>query len=766
MQRSLRRNLLFLGIALLIITGGLVGTQLISAHAYMQERIAIDGQTAPLSKQAQVVEETANNLPLQLSIGLQLRDRAGANRLLAELSDPQSPSYHHYLTPEQFKQFFAPGDSQVQQVAEYLRAQGLVVNNIASNNLLINATGTVAQVETGFQTQIKNYRLGKRSFHANANVPSLPREIALLVSSIGGLDNSVQYKPAQRQASNIAQDATVPTGLDPQALEKAYNLGPLHQAGIQGQGQTVALFTLDGYLPADVSAYFQNYSLPQPTIEQHLVDNVNGDAGQGALETTLDIEMLGAVAPQSTILVYQGPNTVQGISDTYTKIVSENRAKVVSTSWGLCEASTGSAQVQTLNNIFTQGALQGISFFAAAGDAGAYDCQDSNLAVDSPASDPNVTAVGATGLAVYDDGSYASETAWSDSTDKLHGPQGSGSGGGLSSTFAQPSWQSGTGVDNQYSNGKRQVPDVAAFGDPAQGFAIYCTVTNAGCPTTGWTTAGGSSVAAPFWAASLLLVNQYLQANNLSLSGQINPLLYKLFSAQLTDAPFHDVTSGSNLYYPTTSGYDLASGLGTPNVYNLARGLASLASAIPAPTPTATSVVSPTATVEVQPTATPSPTPVPVVLQNGGFEVGTTPWRQSSSGGFTLIDTTNPHRGSYSAFLCGYVNCNDQLWQAISVPASYTRLTLTYYWYGSKGASTQCVDTLTVRLRTVSGTLIKDVQQLCNTQATEGWVAQTVDLSAALTSYKGQSVTLLFWGINGASQSTTFFIDDANIAVS
>jgi subtilase family serine protease len=431
---------------------------------------------------------------------------------------------------------------------------------------------------------------------------------------------------AASTAATLAQrPQTSPVGLmSPSSLESAYNISPLQTSGIQGQNQNIALFELDGYQQSDVNAYWQYYNTgTTSTLTNHLVDSFSGAAGQNATETTMDIEMVGSIAPQSNILVYEGPNTTQGVNDTYSKIVSDDQASIVSISWGLCEASSGTAELQTLNNIFTQGALEGMSFIAGAGDAGAYDCQDTNLAVDSPADNPNVTGVGATKL-VLSSGAYGSETVWANANNHLHGPEGAGSGGGLSSYFKEASWQTGTGVSNQYSNGYREVPDVTAFGDNVAGYSVYCTVTAAACPTTGWIKLGGTSVAAPFWAACLLLINQYLTTSGQGTLGLVNPALYKLYNATQTYPAFHDITSGNNLYYPTTVGYDMASGLGSPDVYNIARDLvpvttvsSSTVSVTPTPTvgvtPTPTAIITPTATpVTPTPTAAATPTATPV----------------------------------------------------------------------------------------------------------------------------------------------------------
>src|SRR5437879_4127895 len=173
------------------------------------------------------------------------------------------------------------------------------------------------------------------------------------------------------------------------------------------------------------------------------------------------------MAPHAHQIIYEGPNTTQGLNDTYNRIVTDNKSQVATISWGLCEASTGRAELMTLDTIFKQAAAQGISFFAAAGDAGAYDCGDTNLAVDSPASDPYITAVGGTNLQLKAGGpGYGSESVWSNPGAIQRGPKGAGGGGGLSNTFKQSAWQTGPDVKNPYSNGFREVPDVADNADP------------------------------------------------------------------------------------------------------------------------------------------------------------------------------------------------------------------------------------------------------------------------------------------------------------
>jgi subtilase family serine protease len=781
MQRKLVRNVFFVVISLLLIAASLLAIRVV-VRADQNQRVTLSRQAVPLIQQADLLQATDPNQQLNLSIGLQLPNPADLDSLLSAIYDPQSPQYHQYLTPDQFNQLFAPAPDQVQQVVSFLQGQGLTVTSIAPNNLLIDATGSVAQVEQAFNIQINNYQEGNQTFYANATSPSIPTSISPLITSIGGLDNSVLYQPLYRRLDTHHQShrgaLAGQSGFGPKDLSKAYDVNPLQSAGIWGDNQTIALFELDGYKASDISQYFQANGLATPNISNVKVDNFNGSPGQGAIEVELDIEVAGGIAPHARQIVYEGPNTTQGVNDTYNRIVHDNKAQIVSISWGLCETSSGTAELQTLDNIFKQGASQGISFFAAAGDSGAYDCGDGSLAVDSPADDPFVTGVGGTNLQL-NAGAYGSESVWSNPNDTQRSPQGAGGGGGISKTFTQPSWQTGPGVSNQYSNGKREVPDVSADADPATGYSMYCTVTNAGCPANGWLTVGGTSASAPLWAGSMALINQFLKSQGKAAVGHANPTLYGLFNGQQQSPAFHDVNTGNNLFYPATTGYDMGSGIGTPDVNNIAHDLASISgggtppptpTSTPTPTPTSTPTPVPTPTNPPSPTPTSTPAPPPLVIQNGGFEKGQAPWQESSSGGYQMVDSSNSHTGLYSAYLCGYVGCDDRIWQTFIVPTSYTKITVTYWWYSDTNKTTKkCFDYFNSSLKTAPNTTnaIQTLQNDCNANVTNQWVQKTYDVTNVLSAYKGKQVTLFLRGTNVSNQyqPTDFFVDDVVVNV-
>ena len=390
--------------------------------------------------------------------------------------------------------------------------------------------------------------------------------------------------------------------------------------------------------------------------------------------------------------------------------------------------------------------------------------------------------MGGTNLLIQN-GAYVSETVWSNPNDTQRGPKGAGGGGGISSFFKEPNWQSGPGVQNQYSNGEREVPDVSADADPATGYSMYCTASASGCPSSGWITVGGTSAAAPLWAGSTALINEYLQQQQKSRMGFANPVLYGLQNAPQQFPPFHDVTSGTNLYYPATANYDEASGWGSPDIYNIARDVAGGGS--PPPPPTPTPLPSPTATATPSPSPTdtttpgPSPTattpePMPTqpgpsnsLIRNGGFEQGSTSWQESSAGGYELVNSTDPYSGNYSVELCGYSNCFDSISQDFAVPESASSITISYWWLGKTNrTSSSCKDIFLVNMSDSSGNVVGKVQGACNTDATQSWQQITSDATGMLSKYAAQMVRLTFIATTTADSATSaFFVDDVDVSV-
>ncbi|MBX5459394.1 MAG: peptidase S53, partial [Thermogemmatispora sp.] len=148
------------------------------------------------------------------------------------------------------------------------------------------------------------------------------------------------------------------------------------------------------------------------------------------------------------------------------------------------------------------------------------------------------------------------------------------------------------------------------------------------------------------------------------------------------------------------------------------------------------------------------------LLSNPGFESGSSPWQESSSGGYEIVDPTNPHTGSYSAYLCGYNGCNDQIWQTVTLPSTTTKVVLSYWLYiSTQESGSTCYDYFYARIRTSSGSTITTVQTRCNANAS-GWTQYTFDLTSALSSYYGQQIQVYFQGTTDSSLVTNFFVDD------
>lgn len=479
---------------------------------------------------------------MRISLVLKPRNQAALDDFLKRLQDPRDPAYRRFLTPAEFNARFGPSESDVRLVSEHLARYGMRVGRLGS--LVLTAEGPTASVESSFQVQVGNYqtRSGRVAHAANAD-PIFPADLAGKIKAVAGLDDFMQLRPRARERA-LDSRASMSDGMTPAKIRSAYSLDTIPQTGA---GETLAIFTLAGYTASDIAAYASATGITAPTLQNVLVDGGPANPSDGAEETTLDIQLAAAVAPGlSKIMVYQGPNTDTGVLHTYAQIANDNVAKVVSSSWGLSEDLSSSSFRDAENTIFQQMAAQGQSIFAASGDDGATDDQTrpNNLSVDDPASQPYVTAVGGTTLSLTSANTYRSESAWA------------GSGGGTSDYWAQPSWQSQVGTNNhgQWTNG-RMLPDVSLNADPNTGYSIYFG--------GGWHVYGGTSCAAPIWAAFTSLVNQKRVADGRSRVGFLNPQLYQIGQSAQNPAAFHDVASGNNGYFLGADFHDLATGWGS-----------------------------------------------------------------------------------------------------------------------------------------------------------------------------------------------------------
>jgi hypothetical protein len=544
---------------------------------------------------------------IDATVALQPRDPAALAAFVKAVSTRGSLAYRHYLTVPQFAHRFAPTAAEVASVRAALQAHGLHPGPLAANGLSFDITASAGTISRAFATSLKRYRLpGGRTAFANTAAPALPASASGVVRGVIGLDSLQVPRPAGLQkgararphaTASADQDTIAPGEGQPCAagagsggytageIAAAYGLSDLYAAGDGGSGTTIALFELEPYSASDIAGYQACYGT-RTQISNVTVDGGPGSgAGQG--EAALDIEDLIGLAPNASILVYEGKNTGASALDTYRTIITQNRAKVISTSWGLCEPQEGSSAAGAENDLFLEAAAQGQTVFAASGDHGVKDCTggaSSNVrTVDDPASQPYVTGVGGTSLTSV--GPPPTESVWN-STWNNGAASGSG-GGGVSSFWGVPSYQAGVVIPQSAvtcivprSTACREVPDVSADADILTGYSIFYS--------RHWTVFGGTSAAAPTWAALAALANASVACTGKSI-GFANPALYQ---AARTDygTYFNDVTSGNNSFgglsgFSAAGGYDMASGLGSPKGAAVAAALCRSTWTPPAPAP-------------------------------------------------------------------------------------------------------------------------------------------------------------------------------------
>jgi subtilase family serine protease len=625
-----RRPFAFGAIALLAAVCPLAGAGV--AHAAADApRVTVQG-VAPVPASAAVTSDVADAKPIDLTVALTPSDPAALAQYAQAVNSPGSPLYHQFITVDQFAQRFGAGAQSTDAVREALAQAGLTVGSRSANGLELPVSGTAAQVESAFATDLQHVTLADgAASYTDTTAPSLPQAAAGAVQAVAGLDSLPVAAPAGLTSGSSGPHAAAPGGPSTcaaaqatgantaQDIASAYGLNGLWAQGDVGSGTTVALFELEPYTASDVAAYQSCYGTSAS------VTNVPVDGGASCgndtecgVEDELDIEDVAGLVPGAQIDVYEGPNSGTGALDTYASIVQDPSVKVVSTSWGLCETAQSTSTVNAENTLFEEAATQGQGVFAASGDSGADDCAGSSAlaGVDDPASQPFVTGVGGTSL----HGGVTAETVWNDGS-------GGAGGGGVSRRWAQPSYQtsrvlSQSAISCSTSPGAptttstcREVPDVSADADPVSGYAVFYG--------GGWSVFGGTSAAAPTWASLIALADSSSYCAGHAAIGFVNPILYGLPAGD-----FHDVTVGNNSYakvsgYTAGSGYDMASGLGTPNGAALVPALCgatagtTVAEPNPPPaatTPTTTTTVTPPATTTTTATTVPPTTTSPVKI--------------------------------------------------------------------------------------------------------------------------------------------------------
>jgi len=557
------------------------------------------------------------------AIALKPRSESAIQSFIAQVSSPRSAMFHHYLSKGQYAARFGPTRAAVAAVRSALARDGLHVGAVSANRLFVQFSGTAARVETAFATGLERVRLaGGGLGQATTTAVRLPAGVARYVQGVVGLDDLVH--PTSGAIFMHGHHSAVPAtklrragsgpvacsealalqsegALTDQQVAHAYGLDSLYQGGDLGQGQTVDIYELEPFSITDVATFDKCYFGQDNTgnISTTLVDGGPG-TGPGSGEAALDIDDVSAIAPGAKIHVFSGPNMNNsfGPLDTWNAIAMADDARQISSSWGLCESAlqSGAPGVQQIeNDIFEQTAAQGQSVFSSSGDDGSDDCAGhapfpvaADLSLDDPASQPYVTAVG--GTTILNASDPPTEEVWN------NGAFGGGAGGGVSNTWQLPPWQAGVysqtpaieacsndptgagdafqlaGLPTSLPSGTqcRLAPDVSALADPQSGITIVYGGQ--------FFPIGGTSSSTPLWAAMTAEMNASSACTSAGADGLgfVSPLLYTVGTGPNASSAFNDITVGNNdnlevgdgTNWTAGSGFDLASGLGTPQVTN------------------------------------------------------------------------------------------------------------------------------------------------------------------------------------------------------
>jgi len=493
------------------------------------------------------------------------------------------------------------------KIVGWLRAQGFVIEDVAPSRQWITFAGNARQVESAFKTEIHHYVVNGISHYANATEPAVPDALADVVLGLQSLHN---FRVKPRYQSRKAKFTSSISGnhfLVPDDLTTMYDIKKAYSTGIDGTGQSIAVMGQTDILLSDIQTFrsLSGLAANDPSVILVPGSDDPGINNDDLTEADLDLEWAGAAAPNAQIIYVNSNN---GVFDSLLYAIDQNLAPIISISYGDCESHFTAADLNILRTVTQQANAQGITIAASAGDAGAADCDGSidgrqiarlGPSVDVPASLPYVTGIGGTTL--FDVGnywtrtnngkngsalSYIPEVAWNDTLIFRQSGLVAG-GGGRSSVFPKPSWQVGRGVPRDNA---RDVPDVSLAASMHVGYLIC----SAGSCVNGFrasddslTVIGGTSVGAPVFAGIIALLDQKLN----SAQGNVNPGLYVVASA--APGAFHDIVHGANwlpcqpgspgcshgvIGYTATRGYDLATGLGSIDVFKLLTAWPSLLS--------------------------------------------------------------------------------------------------------------------------------------------------------------------------------------------
>lgn len=482
------------------------------------------------------------------------------SELARQVTDPSSPRYQKFFTPEEIRQISAPNDSQYEMVLNQLRAEGLQITAESKTHLWVSVTAEKTVFEKTFLTQLREMQNGRFKL---LSAPQIPAYLGL-VAGVTGLDNSHQRHPLYKMQDQNPQAGAPTQGVLPAKIKTIYGFDPIYAAGINGVGQNIAIATYNDVNLNDINKYYSSIALkPMPTVDRVLFNGTPPADEGSAIETSLDAEFSGMIAPGASIHVFtSAENSDAGETALFTAILDDNRAKIVNYSWGDCEKDISAAHQTEMAPIFARAVAQGVNLMVASGDSGSSSCQnDDSVQADWPAANPNVVAVGGTALRIS--ASSVTETAWAGCSFG-----GGCSGGGISTIWPLPDYQKNLGA----SYTMRSYPDIAFNADNmTSGEPVWAT--NNGRPQ--WIVIGGTSMSAPQWSGFMALVANARQAQGKETLGFLNPIIYSMAADQRATL-LTDITSGSNGAYSAAAGWDPVTGWGSPKASALLKYLVSL----------------------------------------------------------------------------------------------------------------------------------------------------------------------------------------------
>ena len=493
---------------------------------------------------------------MHLALGLPLRNAEALTNLLAAIYQPASAEFHRYLTPKEFAARFGPTPADYAAVIRFAQTNGLTVTATHPNRLLVDVTGKVSDVERALHVRLNSFRHPQenRNFFAPDTEPTVAATVP--VFHVSGLDDfsrphpNLHWRPITATAKATPQGGSGPNGT---FMGDDFRQGYVPGTPLTGAGQNVGLLEFEGFYASDITNYANMIGLTNlPQLVSVPVDGgPDFSDPNGIIEVALDLEMVLALSPGVlNICVYEAPNTSPWV-DLLSRMANDNVANQLSCSW------SGGNPDPAAEQIFQQMAVQGQSFFNATGDTDAF-----NGAIPFPSESPNITEVGGTFLVTDINGNYSAESVWNRGGDV-------GGSGGISPAVAIPVWQLGLDMTtNHGSTYFRNIPDVALTADNVYVFAF-----NQGGGV------GGTSCAAPLWAAFTALINQQAAQLGQPPVGFLNPALYALCRGTNYATTFHDITTGNNtntnspLNFFAVPGFDLCTGWGTPAGTNLINAL-------------------------------------------------------------------------------------------------------------------------------------------------------------------------------------------------